>query len=109
MADAIKYKRPNETFSYTFDFTDKLSGDVDTIANGSSVTAVDSAGATVTSTVIVTGSPAPSGKTLVATLTGGTDLEDYTVTFKAKDTTGTAIYYEKVLELRVRTNISGGF
>jgi len=109
MADAIRYKRPNETFSYNFDFVDKLTGTVDTIANGSSVTALDSSGASATSTVIVTGSPAPSTTKLLATLTAGTDLEDYTITFKAKDTSGTAIYYEKVLELRVRSGIGGGF
>ena len=107
MADAIKYKRPSEDFDYTFSFADKLaaSENVDTVANGSDVTAVTSDG-TVNTAII--GTKTPSAQTLKVHLTAGTNLEDYLVTFHAKATTS-GDEYEKVLELRVRTEITGGF
>lgn len=107
MADAIKYKRPSEDWDYTFDFSDRLASTetVDSVVNGSSVTAKNSAG-TTDNTII--GTVTPSSQTLKAHITGGTDLDDYTVTFHAKATTS-GDEYEKVLELRVRTEITGGF
>ena len=107
MATAITYKRPLEDFDYTFNFADKLASteSVDTVANGSSVTAKKSDG-TTDNTVV--GTVTPSSQTLKAHLTGGSDFEDYTVTFHAKATTS-GDEYEKVLEMRVRNTITGGF
>lgn len=106
--DAVKYKRPSEDWDYTFSFSDKLlaTETVDSVANGSAVTALDSSGASATSTVL--GTVTPSGQTLKVHVTAGTNLEDYTITFHAKATTS-GDEYEKVLMLRVRTQLEGGF
>ena len=107
MADQIKLKRPLEDFDHTFSFADKLAASetVDTVVSGSSVTAKKSDG-TTDNTII--GTVTPTSQSLKAHLTGGTDLEDYTVTFHAKATTS-GDEYEKVLTLRVRNEITGGF
>jgi len=108
MADLVKYKRPSEDYDVTMSFSDKLASteSVDTVVNGSSVTALDSSGASATSTVL--GTVTPSAQTLKVHVTAGTNLEDYTVTFHAKATTS-GDEYEKVLLLRVRTQLEGGF
>lgn|SRR3990167_4830276 len=107
MSDAVKYKRTGEDWDYEFDFSNSLRSTetVDTVANGSSVTAKKSDGVT-DNTVI--GTVTPTSQILRAHITGGTDLEDYIVTFHAKATTS-ADEWEKVLELRVRNAIVGGF
>ena len=107
MPDQLKYKRTLEDFDFTFSFADKLASTetVDTVANGSSVTAKKPDG-TTDNTII--GTVTPTSQSLKAHLTGGTDQEDYTVTFHAKATTS-GDEYEKVLELRVRNDIVGGF
>ena len=103
MAHEVLYKHPNDEVSYPVDFTEDLTGDT-TISSSSVVTAVDSGGTDASSTIVTT--PTRSGMILTSILKGGTDLEDYTVTFTGRGTT-TSSDFTRIVELRVRTKFLG--
>ena len=94
----VLYKHPDDESNYTVDFTEDLTGDT-SISSGSVVTAVDSGGTDRTSAIV--GLVAQSGMVLSAPLKGGTNGEDYFVTFTGRGTT-TARDQTRMVELRVR-------
>lgn len=101
MFDEVFYKHSGADPIYPMDFSSELpSGE--TIST-QTVTAIDSAGTTVTGTVIST--TAISGGLVTAILQAGTDLQDYRVTFTANFSGGQSII--KVLLMKVRDNRIG--
>ena len=94
----VLYKHPNDETSYPVDFTEDLTGDT-SISSSSVVTAVDSGGTDASSTIVTT--PTRSGMVLTSILKGGTDGEDYRVTFTGRGTT-TSNDSTRMVELRVR-------
>ena len=109
MADAILYKHSSAEFDYSFDFVDEVasSDTLKTVGTGDTETlAVSSDGTDVASTIH--GTPTFSGTVLTVRISSLTNGEDYTITFVAEETTGTERFF-KVLELRVRDDIGGGF
>jgi hypothetical protein len=102
MADEVIYKRPDEIYSYSYDFTPKLPLDSGLTAS-SAVTAVDEEG---TAAPAVVGTKAISGVILTCPLIAGTNGKDYTITFKGIGATS-ADSREWVVEMRVRSKIGG--
>lgn len=100
--DDVLYKHSSVTRSYPVDFTALLSGDT-TITVGSTVTAINSAGAAVTAVI---GTVSQSGMILTAVLQAGTDGEDYRITFSGIGTT-TGKTETFMLEMRVRNYLTG--
>jgi len=107
MAHQIRYKRVNEQIPIEFDFNEDLlsTDDVKAIGGGSStdVTAIDSAGADQSSAIV--GTKTVDTDKLTAIMKAGVDGEDYTVTF-AVEGDGSGEIFEKVLELRVREELT---
>ena len=111
MAEQIIYQAPIASVPFTFDFsadmpsTDSSLNDV-TGGSASTITAAKYDGTDVSSTIL-------SGKTrttltLIVTIAALTEGEDYRVTFTGIGTTSGAKVV-KVLEVRARAKISGGF
>ncbi len=101
MFDEIFYKHSGGDPIYPMDFSAELpSGET---ISSQTVTAVDSAGADASSTVVSTISV--SGGVVSAILQAGVDLQDYRVTFTANFSGGESIV--KVLLLKVRDNRIG--
>lgn len=103
MADEVIYKRPNEIYSYSYDFTPKLPLDA-ALTSPSAATAIDEAGTDVSATVL--GTKATSGLTMTYPLIAGTNNKDYTITMKGIGATS-ADAREWVVEMRVRNKIGG--
>ena len=97
MADAVLTKNVAATFDYDMEFSDMM-GSAEAIVT-KTVTAVDSAGTDVASTI--TPSSSITGTKVRVHVAAGTDLEDYTIGIAA---TCTSNVYTRVLELRVRTD-----
>ena len=102
MATDVIYKTPNETISYSVDFTPLLAA-ADASLTAETVTAADSSGAAITSVI---GTVTKSGLTLTAPLQAGTDGEDYLVKFKATGNSSARVR-EVIVEMRVRAKIQG--
>ena len=94
MADFLK--QPSEEFTIAVDF----SGDLDTgeTLDSAVVTATDSAGTDVTSTIVA--SDAVSGSTWAVRVRAGTAGQDYKITVTA--TTSDSQVYEHEVTMRVR-------
>ena len=102
MFDEVIYKHSAVDLDFDMDFSGEVpSGD--SIAS-QTVTAVDSAGVTATSTVVTTSSV--SGTDVRARLFAGANLQDYRITFTAIMTTSTENRV-KVLLMKVRDNRIG--
>ena len=109
MADSIVYLHSTAEEDLSMDFVDELaSGDTFKTASAgdTEVLAVSSDGTDVASTIL--GTQALSSTTVKVRVKSLTDGEDYTITFIAEETTGLRRFH-KVLELRVRDDIGGGF
>lgn len=105
MSEQVVYKTPTTTIPlFDLNFTDDLPGDTAIHATNSTVTAQNSEGQDVSSALIA--NTTRSGMVLSADLQGGDNGEDYRVSFKAVGNTS-AKPYERVIELRVRTNLIG--
>jgi hypothetical protein len=104
MANQVIEKHPDAEILFDeFDFTDELPGDSALDATNSVVTAVDAGGSAAASVV---GTVSRDGMTLRAILQGGTNGQDYLITFKAEGDT-TEQLAVKQLEMRVRTKVTG--
>lgn len=105
MAHQLEYKTSGTTLPlYEVDFTEELPADTSLNASTSTVTATNSAGTDVTSTLIA--NKTVSGMVLKADILAGTNGEDYKVVFKGVGTTS-AKPSEKVIEVRVRDTVIG--
>lgn len=103
MAHDVLYKAPADVLLYSVDFTDDLPDDT-SVSGSSTVTAVDSAGTSATSTVI--GTVSQSNMLLKAVLQAGTGGEDYIIKFAASGTS-TGRVATKIVEMRVRSTFLG--
>ena len=92
-------KHASEKLNHEFDFRDELTSGAS--ISSRSVTALDSTGASATSTIV--SSSAISGTKVTAVLQAGTSGQTYRVTFQA--TASDAEVLEKVLVLRVNDNL----
>jgi hypothetical protein len=109
MAHNTLYVNPqSELVPYTFDFADDLTGDTTLydIGSGSTITAYNSAGTDVSSTIL--SSKTRTSMTLAVKIGAVTDFEEYRIEFVGKGFT-TANIFTKVLEVRARKLIQGGF
>lgn len=111
MADSILYQSPLELRTYTFDFApDMPSADsaLNDVIGGtpSTITAADYAGTDVSATIL--SAKTRTSLTLLATIGALTEGEDYRISFTGIGaTSGNKL--TKVLEVRCRAKISGGF
>ena len=109
MAHAIIYLSSTSKRTYTMNFADVMpSSDsilVD-IGAGSTITATKSDGTDVSSTILT--SKTRTGLTLIVTISSLTDGEEYRIRFHAQGTTSSG-QEDKVLEIRCRDKIEGGF
>lgn len=110
MAHDILYVNPNgvEKQNYIFDFSDDLTGDtvLADIGSGSTITAYDSTGTDVSSTILA--NKARTNMLLSVDITSVTDFQEYRIEFAGKGNTTNRLYV-KVLEVRARKLIQGGF
>lgn len=109
MAHDILYVNPQgESQSYIFDFSDDLTGDttLKDIGSGSTITAYDSSGSDVSSTIL--SSKTRSNMLLTVTIGAVTDYEEYRIEFVGQGNTS-SLKFTKVLEVRARKLIQGGF
>ncbi len=110
MAHDILYINPHgvEKQNYIFDFSDDLTGDT-TLADigaGSTITAFDFEGVDQSATVLA--NKTRTNMLLSADITAVKEGEEYRVEFAGKGSTTNRLY-TKVLEVRARTKIQGGF
>lgn len=109
MAHDILYVSPqSELQKFTFDFADDLPDDttLSDILSGSTITAYSSAGTDVSATIL--SSKTRTSMTLSVKIGAVTDFEEYRIEFVGKGAT-TANIFTKVLEVRARKTIQGGF
>ncbi len=109
MAHDILYVNPqSEKQNYIFNFADDLTGDTTMfdIGSGSTITAFNSAGTDVSSTILT--NKLRTSLLLSVDIGAVTDFEDYRVEFVGKGST-TSNLFTKVLEVRARKTIQGGF
>lgn len=105
MAHFIIYKRPTEVTPYSVDFTDLMPNDTALSAAGTTVKVYDSAGADQTTYFL--SSFTLSGKVVTAKFNVGLDGEDYLVYFDGVGNTTTPNKFNRLLEVRVRSKLSG--
>lgn len=109
MADQILYLHPLDSLVYTMDFADDLpSADsaLMDIGSGSTIAATDSTGADVSNAVL--SSKTRTSKTLLVTLHGMTDGQDYLILFRGQGATS-GQGFVRSLSVRCRSNIQGAF
>jgi hypothetical protein len=109
MAHDILYVNPqSEVQTYTFDFAPDMPGDtaLSDIGSGSTITAYDYDGTDVSATIL--SSKLRTAMTLSCKIGAVTEGEEYRIEFVGKGSTTTQLF-TKVLEVRARTYISGGF
>ena len=109
MSIALLYMHPLDTQSYTMDFADDLPSSDSALADinsGSQINVTDSTGLTVTNTVIA--SKTRTSKTLIASIHGLTNGQDYEVQFWGQGATS-GQRFVKTLAIRCRSNIQGAF
>ena len=109
MAHDILYVNPqSELQKYIFDFSDDLPDDtvLSDIGSGSTITAYSSAGTDVSSTIL--SSKTRTSMTLTVKIGVVTDFEEYRIEFVGKGST-TSNIFTKVLEVRARKTIQGGY
>lgn len=109
MAHDILYISPqSELQPFTFDFSDDLPNDttLKDIGSGSTITAFSSAGTDVSATIL--SAKTRTNMTLIVSIGAVTDLEEYRIEFVAKGNT-TSNIFTRVLEVRARKYIQGGF
>lgn len=94
---AIFIKQPAETFTIAVDFTDRMA--TGEALSSATVTAIDSKGATQTTTVIASSSV--SSPNVLVRVKAGTDGERYKITVTA--TTSTTEVYEADVIMRVKS------
>ncbi len=82
------HKQPDEKFPIAADFAPVLADNESIDGAASTITAVDSAGNDVTSTILVSNSQTVDGTKLIVTVTGGTSGETYKITFRCHTTAG---------------------
>ena len=110
MAHDVLYVNPNggEKQNYIFDFSDDLTGDTTLadIGSGSTITAYSSDGTDVSSTILA--NKTRTNMLLSVDISSVTDFEEYRIEFAGKGSTSNNIF-TKVLEVRARKLIQGGF
>jgi len=106
--DILLINPQSELQPYVFDFADDLPGDtaLSDIASGSTITAYSSAGTDVSSTIL--SSKTRTAMTLSVKIGAVTDFEEYRIEFVGKGAT-TSNIFTKVLEVRARKTIQGGY
>lgn len=106
MAHDVAYKRPGEELDYEFDFTEELPDDAGVTLAATTVTAIDSSGASATATIVGTITESTTSLLVSVILQAGIDGETYLVTCHAQGVTS-LLDREKTLDLRVRSKIVG--
>lgn len=106
--DVLLVNPQGESQPYTFDFSDDLTGDttLKDIGAGSTITAFNNAGTDVSATIL--SAKTRTNMTLIVTIGSVTEGEEYRVEFLGKGNTTNNIFI-KVLEVRARKLITGGF
>lgn len=107
MAHDVLYLNPQgESFKYTFDFADDLTGDtaLADIGSGSTIIAYNSASTDVSTTVLSL--KTRTSLTLLVTIGALTEGEDYRIEFLGQGTTS-LLKVIKVLEIRARRYVQG--
>lgn len=106
--DILLVNPQSEKQNYIFNFADDLTGDT-TLADigaGSTITAFSSAGTDVSSTILT--NKLRTNLLLSVDISAVTDFEEYRIEFVGKGSTTNNIF-TKVLEVRARKTIQGGF
>lgn len=106
--DILLVNPQSELQPYTFNFADDLPDDTALydIGSGSTITAYNSAGTDVSSTIL--SSKSRSNLTLSVKIGAVTDFEEYQIEFVGKGSTTNNIF-TKVLIVLARKTIQGGF
>ena len=106
--DILYVNSQSELQPYVMNFALDLPDDtaLSDIGSGSTITAYSSAGTDVSSTIL--SSKIRSSMTLTVKIGSVTDFEEYRIEFVGKGATTTNIF-TKVLEVRARKTIQGGF
>lgn len=106
--DVLLVNPQGESINYPFDFSADLPGDtaLNNIAGGSTITAYSSDGTDVSATILTT--KTRTSMTLIVTIGSLTEGEEYRIEFLGQGAT-TSQKYIKVLEVRARKFITGGF
>ena len=106
--DILYVNSQSELQPYVMNFALDLPDDtaLSDIGSGSTITAYSSAGTDVSSTIL--SSKTRSSMTLTVKIGAVTDFEEYRIEFVGKGATTTNIF-TKVLEVRARKTIQGGF
>src|SRR3990167_2256263 len=108
MANALIYLPATTKRTYTMNFSDVMPSSDALLADigTSTITATKSDGTDVSSTILT--SKTRTGLTLIVTISSLTDGEEYRIRFHAQGTTSSG-QEDKVLEIRCRDKIEGGF
>lgn len=109
MAHDILYANPHsEKQNYIFDFADDLTGDtaLSDIGSGSTIIAYDYEG--VDKSSVILSNKTRTGMLLAVDIASVAEGEEYRIEFAGKGSTTNQII-TKVLEVRARTYIQGGF
>ena len=106
--DSLYVNPQSELQPYTFDFANDLPGDttLSDVGSGSTISAFDFDGTDVSSTIL--SSKLRTSMTLSVNIGAVVEGEEYRVEFVGKGSTTSKIF-TKVLEVRARKYIQGGF
>ena len=98
---ADKEKQPGETIIYGMTFAPgKAIATVDTLTGSPTVTVARTSDSAIVTSAMLSGSATRSGDTISAKIIGGTDGENYKITFICSTTNGEVV--EEDLVIRVR-------